>query len=139
MRNVMTAIAFAFLFALLGVGFLQGGSEAPAEPPPAEPPPAQEEGEQDPLLAQALQIFEPIPLETPVLEENPYTEEKNELGKALWFDPRLSSSWFISCNSCHNLGTAGVDLQPRSIVLAWQRGGRNSPADIYAAFNLAQF
>ena len=25
-----------------------------------------------------------------------------ELGKKLYFDPRLSRSGFISCNSCHN-------------------------------------
>ena len=32
-----------------------------------------------------------------------------ELGKKLFFDPRLSRSGFISCNSCHNLSMGGSD------------------------------
>ena len=32
-----------------------------------------------------------------------------ELGKMLYFDPRLSKSGLISCNSCHNLATGGID------------------------------
>ena len=34
---------------------------------------------------------------------------KVELGKKLFFDPRLSKSGAISCNSCHNLGMGGSD------------------------------
>ena len=30
-----------------------------------------------------------------------------ELGKKLFFDPRLSKSGFISCNSCHNMSMGG--------------------------------
>ena len=37
-----------------------------------------------------------------------------ELGKKLFFDPRLSRSGFISCNSCHNLASYGVDNMPTS-------------------------
>lgn len=33
----------------------------------------------------------------------------SELGKKLFFDPRLSRSGFISCNSCHNLSLGGSD------------------------------
>ncbi len=32
-----------------------------------------------------------------------------ELGRKLYFDPRLSKSGFISCNSCHNLSMGGSD------------------------------
>lgn len=95
--------------------------------------------ENDPLLQQAQALFEPIPTEPPAIEGNAYTEEKERLGRTLWFDPRLSSSWVVSCNTCHNLGTAGVDLQPLSIGHAWQRGGRNSPTALNAVFNIAQF
>jgi cytochrome c peroxidase len=35
-----------------------------------------------------------------------------ELGKKLYFDPRLSKSGFISCNSCHNLSMGGTDNIP---------------------------
>ena len=93
----------------------------------------------DSLLVTARALFSPIPTEPPVIEGNEYSDAKEQLGRTLFFDPRLSSSWFISCNSCHNVGTAGVDLQPRSIGHAWQRGGRNSPTVFNSVFNIAQF
>ncbi len=93
----------------------------------------------DPLIARAQALFEPIPEGHAELEDNPYSEAKMELGRMLWFDPRLSASWAISCNSCHNVGMAGVDLQPKSIGHNWQRGGRNSPTMLNAVFNIAQF
>src|SRR5690554_3837634 len=93
----------------------------------------------DSLLVTAQALFNPIPAEPPVIEGNEYSDAKELLGRNLFFDPRLSSSWFISCNSCHNVGTGGVDLQPRSIGHAWQRGGRNAPTVFNSVFNIAQF
>ena len=57
----------------------------------------------------------------------------------LFFDPRLSSSWLISCNTCHNLSLGGVDLLETSIGHGWQKGPRNSPTVLNAVFNIAQF
>ncbi len=45
-----------------------------------------------------------------------------ELGKKLYFDPRLSKSGFISCNSCHNLSMGGTDNIPTSIGDRWNQG-----------------
>jgi cytochrome c peroxidase len=73
------------------------------------------------------------------LEGNPATPEKVELGKMLYFEPRLSSSWLISCNTCHNVGMGGVDLQETSIGHGWQKGPRNAPTVLNAVFNIAQF
>lgn len=64
---------------------------------------------------------------------------KVELGKMLFFDPRLSKSGFISCNSCHNLATGGVDNLPSSIGHKWQLGPINSPTVFNSVFNIAQF
>ena len=91
------------------------------------------------LMQKARQKFKPIPTQAPQLKDNPITAEKVELGKKLFFDPRLSASWMISCNSCHNLGMGGVDRLETSIGHGWQRGGRNSPTVLNAVFNLAQF
>jgi cytochrome c peroxidase len=91
------------------------------------------------LLERAKGVFEPIPTEPPQLSGNPLTPEKIELGKMLFFEPRLSASWFISCNSCHNMATGGVDLQPTSIGHGWHRGGRNAPTVLNSVFNFAQF
>jgi cytochrome c peroxidase len=62
-----------------------------------------------------------------------------ELGKQLFFDPRLSKSGFISCNSCHNLSTGGVDNLKSSIGHAWHQGPINSPTVLNAGYNVAQF
>ena len=102
-----------------------------------------EEGElpptDDPLVRQARNLFSPVPLSPPELEGNPSSPAKVELGKMLYFEPRLSSSWLISCNTCHNLGLGGVDLMETSIGHGWQKGPRNAPTVFNAVFNIAQF
>ncbi len=62
-----------------------------------------------------------------------------ELGKKLFFDPRLSRSGFISCNSCHNLSMGGTDNLQTSIGHGWQKGPINAPTVLNASFNVAQF
>jgi cytochrome c peroxidase len=62
-----------------------------------------------------------------------------ELGKKLFFDPRLSRSGFISCNSCHNLSMGGTDNLRTSIGHGWQKGPINSPTVLNASLNVAQF
>jgi cytochrome c peroxidase len=93
----------------------------------------------DPLLGRARQLFEPIPATPPALVDNPVTESRVALGKMLYFEPRLSASWLISCNTCHNLGLGGVDLLETSIGHGWQRGPRNAPTVLNAVYNVAQF
>ncbi|QBF83860.1 cytochrome-c peroxidase [Shewanella maritima] len=79
---------------------------------------------------------EPISIIEPAKITEP---EKVELGKMLFFEPRLSMSGFISCNSCHNLSLGGVDALPTSIGHEWQQGPINSPTVLNADFMLAQF
>lgn len=62
-----------------------------------------------------------------------------ELGKKLYFDPRLSKSGFISCNSCHNLSMGGTDNIRTSIGDKWQQGPINAPTVLNSSLNLAQF
>ncbi len=94
---------------------------------------------QDGLLTNARSIFQAVPSQPPKLEGNPITPEKVELGKMLFFENRLSTSWFFSCNTCHNLATGGVDLQETSIGHGWQKGPRNAPTVLNSVFNIAQF
>jgi cytochrome c peroxidase len=93
----------------------------------------------DDLMQSAQQVFKPIPSVVPAVKGNAITREKIELGKMLFFDPRLSASQIISCNSCHNLSTGGVDAGPTSIGHAWQKGPRRAPTVFDAVFNIAQF
>jgi len=62
-----------------------------------------------------------------------------ELGKKLFFDPRLSKSGFISCNSCHNLSMGGTDNLKTSIGHHWNEGNINAPTVLNASMNIAQF
>jgi cytochrome c peroxidase len=62
-----------------------------------------------------------------------------ELGKKLFFDPRLSKSGFISCNSCHNLSMGGTDNIPTSIGDKWQQGPINAPTVLNSSLNFVQF
>jgi cytochrome c peroxidase len=91
------------------------------------------------LLKKAQTLFKPIPEKAPELRANPASPERADLGKLLYFDPRLSSSWLISCNTCHNLSLGGVDLLETSIGHGWQKGPRNSPTVLNAVLNVAQF
>jgi cytochrome c peroxidase len=78
----------------------------------------------------------------PVSADNPKNAtnaDKVALGKMLYHDPRLSKSGFISCNSCHNLASYGVDNLPTSIGHKWNIGERNAPTVLNAAFHIAQF
>ncbi len=75
----------------------------------------------------------------PLVQEVVVDEGKAELGKKLWFDPRLSKSGFISCNSCHNLSMGGSDNLPTSIGHKWQEGPINSPTVLNSSLNFVQF
>ena len=93
----------------------------------------------DDLRDVALDIFRPLPSTVPAVSDNPITPAKIELGKALFFDPRMSASGVFSCNSCHNLATGGDDNLETSIGHGWQRGPRNAPTALNSVFNEAQF
>ncbi len=82
------------------------------------------------FAAEPIQVIEPAKITQP---------EKVELGKMLYFEPRLSKSGFISCNSCHNLSIGGVDAIPTSIGDQWQEGPINAPTVLNADYMLAQF
>jgi cytochrome c peroxidase len=84
----------------------------------------------------AMSADEPI---QPIEAHKPKNENMVELGKMLFFDPRLSKSGFISCNSCHNLSMGGSDNLPSSIGHKWHQGPINAPTVLNSSMNLAQF
>lgn len=91
------------------------------------------------LRTKALEVFKPLPSTIPAVSDNPITPEKIALGKALFFDPRMSASGVFSCNSCHNLATGGDDNMETSVGHGWQKGPRNAPTVLNAVLNEAQF
>lgn len=73
--------------------------------------------------------------------KNPITEKKVALGKQLYFDPRLSKSGLISCNTCHNLAMGGVDGVAAAIGHKWTANPHhlNSPTVYNSVLNAVQF
>lgn len=105
-------------------------------------------GGSDPLMDKAKKAgLLPIPADEKELNKlidnpkNPITAEKIELGKKLYFDPRLSRSNLISCNTCHNLATGGVDGVEAAIGDGWTTNPHhlNSPTVYNSVFNKSQF
>lgn len=88
------------------------------------------------ILDKAQIFFQPISS----VEMDAPAPDKVELGKYLYFDTRLSGEGNISCNSCHNLNTYGVDNLPLSPGDApGTMGTRNSPTVFHAALHKMQF
>jgi len=69
------------------------------------------------------------------------TPERVALGKKLYFEPRLSKSGLISCNTCHNLGMGGVDGVEAATGHQWTANPHhlNSPTVYNAVFASRQF
>jgi len=90
--------------------------------------------------------LKPIPTEKKALMKlidpnNVITDKRVALGKQLFFEPRLSKSGIISCNTCHNLGMGGVDGVPAAVGHNWVANPHhlNSPTVYNAVFFDAQF
>ncbi|QDV36617.1 Cytochrome c551 peroxidase precursor [Tautonia plasticadhaerens] len=124
----MTAAAAMGL--ALSAGLVAARTEPTAGPSPnsgpAWPP------EQEPEVPLGL-----IPVFWP--DDNPYSPEKAELGRLLYFDSRLSSDNSISCASCHEPSKAFTDSSPVSTGISAQKGGRSAPTVINRAFTTLQF
>lgn len=79
---------------------------------------------------------EPIqPIEPAVVED----AARVALGKKLFFEPRLSMSGIISCNTCHNLSRGGTDNIKTSIGHKWSAGPVNAPTVLNSSLAVAQF
>jgi len=70
--------------------------------------------------------FQPLPAQPPIPTDNPQTDAKIELGKQLFFDPRLSITGTHSCNSCHNLAAGGEDGLAQPVGVYGNKGRRST-------------
>lgn len=68
-----------------------------------------------------------------------YDPAKAELGFDLFHDTRLSVDNTVSCASCHDLATAGVDNHQYSHGVNDLMGGVNAPTVFNAVYNFVQF
>jgi cytochrome c peroxidase len=109
-----------------------GGETKKPEPKPPEPPPAPA------FEPKHAALFGKLPDDF-AGDKMKRTDAKIELGRMLYYDPRLSKDDTVSCNSCHKLMDYGVDGQPTSPGVGGTLGGRNSPTVYNAGGHLAQF
>lgn len=114
----------------------------PAEPGPR---PTRSAPDVTALRLKARAVFGTLP-EVAQSVLNPITDAKVELGRVLYYDPRLSKSHDLSCNTCHDLANYGVDVREKDgqrFATSMGHGGvmtaRNSPTTYNAAFHVAQF
>jgi cytochrome c peroxidase len=81
----------------------------------------------------------PLP-PVPIPASNPQTPAKIELGKMLFFDPRLSANDHWACATCHSPSFGYGDGLPRSLGFGDEKElNRHSPTVINVAYNSAQF
>ncbi|MGX2983409.1 cytochrome-c peroxidase [Helicobacter sp. 23-1045] len=75
------------------------------------------------------------------IKASSFSTAKAELGKKLYFEPRLSKSGIISCNTCHNLGLGGTDGISAAVGHRWSANPHhlNSPTVFNSVFNTSQF
>jgi cytochrome c peroxidase len=71
--------------------------------------------------------------------DNPYSPEKVELGRYLYFDRRLSADGTVSCASCHDPRHGFTDGAAVSTGIRGQKGTRSAPTILNRAYSLAQF
>jgi cytochrome c peroxidase len=160
MQRVKWWMAFAAPSLLLIGGLSARAGRTPA---PAPTPSAQEEPrkppEEDPT-SPADYLFqpsraelikdEPLPVTVPlglqpltpkvvVPASNPITKGKYELGRQLYFDPRISLDGTVSCATCHNPAKGWSDGGPVSAGIKGQTGNRNAPTVFNTAYGRTMF
>jgi cytochrome c peroxidase len=94
---------------------------------------------QPPADIAALKALYVRPTEIPFPKTNPYTPEKAELGKTLFFDPRLSRVAVEACVSCHNPSFGWEDGRPTAVGDNMVALRRNSPSILNRAWGSAYF
>jgi cytochrome c peroxidase len=80
-----------------------------------------------------------LPDVPPIPADNPQSEAKVKLGKQLYFDPRISKTGKVSCNSCHNVNKGGDDNLSVSVGVDGKKGNRSAPTVWNSAFYSVQF
>ncbi len=81
----------------------------------------------------------PLPDRPPEPKDNPTTPEKVELGKFLYFDPRLSGDGSTSCATCHDPSHGWAKKRVMSPAYPENKHFRHSPTVLNVAYNTLMF
>jgi cytochrome c peroxidase len=94
--------------------------------------PADDEG----LLNMAKGFFGPLP-KVMTWDQNPVTPEKVTLGRALFYETRISVGGTVSCAKCHPIGLYAADGLKKSSGNKCRVNPRNAPTLLNAAAQIA--
>ena len=72
-------------------------------------------------------------------EDNPLTRGKIELGRQLYFEPRLSKNSEVSCAACHHPSSGWAKETQFGVGVEGQTGNRNSPVSFNRILSREQF
>ena len=89
------------------------------------------------LLNRALGIFKALPY-TAHVDDYPHSAARVELGKALFFETRVSSDGRMSCAACHNPTYHGADSLALSVGVHGKKLPRNAPTVFNTPLLIAQ-
>jgi len=136
--QILVTVVLPFSILLASVAMLgckkQEGASAPGAAPGETAAPAGQPSTRPAALTAVLPVVPAGLPPVPIPADNPMSVEKVELGKALYFDKRLSKDGTVSCATCHDPATAWTEHRPTSEGIGNQLGGRNSPTVINAAY-----
>ncbi|HWN58267.1 MAG TPA: cytochrome c peroxidase [Methylomirabilota bacterium] len=120
-------LAVSILLVILGAGPLINAARADGPGPLADPKSDKQAGFPTDLYSWVIP------------PDNPQTPAKIALGKALFFEDRLSADGKISCDHCHGPAKGFTDQLPTSMGINAQFGQRNAPSVLNSMFNVTQF
>jgi cytochrome c peroxidase len=101
-----------------------------------------QEPDEKSIQDEPYEVAEPLglpPLASFIPPSNPMTKGKVELGRQLYFDPRVSLDGTVSCASCHDPAKGWTDNAPTSTGIDGQVGGRSAPTVLNTAYGRTMF
>ena len=93
----------------------------------------------EPLAVTVPLGLQPLTPKIYVPAANPITKGKYELGRQLYFEPRVSLNGTVSCATCHNPAKGWTDKMPVSIGISGQTGGRSAPSVLNTVYGKTMF
>jgi cytochrome c peroxidase len=99
--------------------------------------PAQAADNDAQLLKEAQRVFKPLPKDA-ATAEFPITPERVELGRKLFFDPRISVDGTVSCSRCHLAALYATDGLPKAKGVFDKENDRRAPTVLNAALQFKE-
>lgn len=125
-RRVVLLVALVALIAAAGLWIYRTRQPKPHRPPVP--------------IGVHVEIVAPLGLPpVPIPADNPPTAGTIALGRRLYYDPALSVDRTVSCATCHNPKFGFTDGEPVSDGVRKQKGTRNAPTVLNAAYSPLQF